>query len=176
MVLKQKDIAPLKKIIHDALLSEWKAQGHFMDGKIVEEIDYLIERDLNGVSIVGMMYPYGAYIDAGVTAENIPFSPGSGAKKSRYIDGLVAFVQRRMAVNDLKEAKSIAFAIAHTQKKQGMPTRGSYNFTSTGKRTQWVSDGIRKNSSKIGAYIRQFYTQYMRTEFESVITKNINVI
>jgi len=78
-----------------------------------------------------------------------------------------------MAVNDLKEAKSIAFAIAHTQKREGMPTVGALGHSGTGKRTEFVSDAIIKVQPKLGDYIRQFYTKYMRTEFESVITKNI---
>ena len=173
MVLTDKNIGPIKAILREALLAEWSAQGHFESGKVVEEIDYLIEREFGRVSVVGMMYPFGIYIDRGVDAGNIPFSPGSGKKKSKYIDGLINFVQRRMAIADLKEAKSVAFAIAHTQKKEGMPTRGSFSFSSTGKRTEWVSEAIRNSSAKLGAYIRQFYREYMTAEFESVITKNI---
>jgi hypothetical protein len=173
MGITNAQIEPIKVILKEALLNEWKAQGHYINGKIVEEMDFLIERDLGRTAIIGKMYAYGVYQDAGVQAANIPFSPGSGAKRSRYIDGLVRFVQQRMAVSTLKEAKSIAFAIAHTQKREGMPTGGSFQYSSTGKRTEWVSDAILKAQPKLGAYIRQFYTQYMRTEFESVITKHI---
>lgn len=173
MPITNEQIEPIKVILKEALLNEWKAQGHYINGKIVEEMEFLIERDLGRVAIIGRMFAYGAYQDAGVDAANIPFSPGSGAKKSKYIDGLVRFVQKRMAVSTMEEAKSIAFAIAHTHKKEGMPSRGSFAFTSTGKRTEWVTDAIIKAQPKLGAYIRQFYTQYMRAEFESVITENI---
>jgi len=176
MVLTDKNIEPIKVILKKELLEEWKRQGHFESGKIVEELDFLIEREFGRTSIVGLMYPYGTYQDAGVSAENIPFSPGSGAKKSKYIDALIGFVQRRMAVADLKEAKSVAFAIAHTQKKEGMPTRGALSYSSTGKRTGWVSEAIEKAGPKLGIYIRQFYREFMTAEFESVITKNIKKI
>lgn len=173
MPITDAQIEPIKVILKEALLNEWKAQGHYMNGKIVDEMDFLVERDLGRTSLIAKMYPYGVYQDAGVDAANIPFNPGSGAKKSKYIDGLVRFVQQRMSVSGLKEAKSIAFAIAHTQKKEGMPTGGSFKYSSTGKRTEWVSDAVIKAQPKLGNYIRQFYTQYMRTEFESVITKHI---
>lgn len=176
MPITDSQIEPIKVILKEALLNEWKAQGHYMNGKIVDEMEFLVERDLGRTSIIGRMYPYGIYQDAGVTADNIPFSPGSGKKKSKYIDALVSFVEKRMAVSSLQEAKSIAFAIAHTQKKEGMPTRGAFKYSSTGKRTEWVSDAIMKAQPKLGPYIRQFYTQFMRAEFESVITKHIKEI
>lgn len=173
MVLKEKDIAGLKKLIHDALLAEWKAQGHYMTGKVVEEIDYVITQDLNAFSLTGFMYPYGVYQDQGVSAGNIPFNPGSGAGKSKYIDGLVRFVQQRMAISDLKEAKSVAFAIAHTHKKEGMPSRGSYQFSSTGKRKEWVSEGLNKNIDKIGNYIRLFYKDFMTRNLRAVLSQDV---
>jgi hypothetical protein len=37
-----------------------------------------------------------------------------------------------------REAKSIAFAIASRQKREGMPTRNSARFSSTGKRTGFI--------------------------------------
>ena len=165
MVLKEKDIAMLKSIISKALMDEWKAQGHFESGKIVDEIDYIIQQDLEQLSIIGNMYPYGVYQDTGVSASNIPYTRGSGAGKSKYIEGLISWVQRRMAVSELKEAKSIAFAIATTQKKEGMPTQGALSHSATGKRTEWVSDALQKNASQIGGFIRQFYMNFMVLEF-----------
>jgi hypothetical protein len=168
-VLGEKEIGVIKKLLHDALMAEWRAQGHYITGKVVEEIEYEINQTFEGVSITGLMPAYGGYINEGVSAANIPFSPGSGAGKSKYIEGLIGFVQKRMAVATLQEAKSVAFAIAHTQKRQGMPTIGSYKYTSTGKRTEWVNDALRKNLDKLGGYIREFYADYMRSQFQELI-------
>jgi hypothetical protein len=168
-VLTEANIVEIKKLLHDALMAEWKAQGHYESGKVVDEIDYQIEQTFGGVSIVGKMFAYGGYINEGVAASDIPFSPGSGAKKSKYIEALIGFVQRRMAVGTLQEARSVAFAIAHTQKREGMPTRGSYAFSGTGKRTEWVNEALNKNMDKIGGYIRQFYASYMRSKFQELI-------
>ena len=169
MVLGEKEIGVIKKLLHDALMAEWRAQGHYMTGKVVEEIDYEINRTFGGVTITGLMPAYGGYINEGVSASNIPYSPGSGAGKSKYIEGLIGYVQKRMAINDLREAKSVAFAIAQTQKRQGMPTIGSYRYSSTGKRTEWVNDALQKNMDKLGGYIRQFYASYMRSQFQELI-------
>ena len=88
----------------------------------------------------------------------------------------MSFVEKRMAITDLRTKKSVAFAIAHTQKKEGMPTRGSYQYSTTGKRTGWINDAFEKNLNNIGDYIRQFYSEFMRAEMENVITRNLKVI
>ena len=55
MVLTDANIEQLKLLIRDALLKEWKAQGHFESGKVVEEIDYQIERTFGMVSLIGIL-------------------------------------------------------------------------------------------------------------------------
>jgi hypothetical protein len=176
MVLNEKNIEVLKQRIKDALMREWKAQGHFMNGKIVEDIEYELNQSFGSLELIGKMYAYGTYQETGVEASNIPFSPGSGAKRSKYIEGLMRFVEKRMAITDLRTKKSVAFAIAHTQKKEGMPTRGSFAFSSTGKRTGWINDAFEKNIGSIGDFVRQFYGEFVRTEMENVITRNIKAV
>lgn len=170
MVLTDKHIAGLKAMLNKALLDEWKAQGHHMTGAVVQRIEYEVERTFGAFAIVGRMPAYGGYIQEGVQAGNIPFAPGSGAGKSKYIEGLMAYVEKRMGISDLQTKKSVAFAIAHTQKREGMPTRGSYQYSNTGQRTNWINIALDKNQSKIGLYIRQFYRQYLQTEFTELIT------
>jgi len=139
-------------------------------------MEFVIEQELGRVSLVGLMYPYGAFQETGTPAADIPFNPGSGARKSKYIAALMNFVEQRMSITDLKTKKSVAFAIAHTQKKEGMPTRGSFKYSTTGKRTGWINDALTKNLGTMGGFIRQFYGQFMRTEFENMITRNIKAI
>jgi len=176
VVLTNTNIDTLKFFLKQALLDEWRRQGHFESGKIVEEIDYEIERDFGRTSLIAKMYPYGIYIEKGVAAANIPFSPGSGVRKSKYIAALMSYAARRITGGDLVRAKSVAFAIAHKQKREGMPTRGSYRFSSTGKRTGWINDALEKNKDKIGEYVRQFYREFMTAEMESVLNRNIKAV
>jgi hypothetical protein len=79
--------------------------------------------------------------NTGVTAARIPYTPGSGRKTSKYIDGLINYVKLRMGKSD-KEAKGIAFAIASRHKKEGMPTKASAKFSSTGKRTGFIDEAL----------------------------------
>jgi len=165
-------IDKIKTVVTNALMQEWIAQGHFMTGKAVSEIEYVVEETFGQTRIIGNMPAHGVYMDQGVPASRIPFAPGSGAGKSAYISGLIAYVQKRMNISDMKKAKSIAFAIAHTHKKRGMPSPGSYAFTQTGKRTDWINDAILKNTELIGEIVRRIYREFMEAEFTNVLRKN----
>jgi hypothetical protein len=68
-----------------------------------------------------------------VPAGRIPYGDGKGGGHSAYIQGLIKYAQQRFGASG-KEAVSIAFAIAKKHKKEGMPTQGSYAFSSTGER------------------------------------------
>jgi hypothetical protein len=119
-----------------AVAIQWKAQGHNLTGNAIQQLE---TRIIEGADIViqGYVVDYMANINAGVTAANIPYNPGSGARSSKYIAGLIDYVKRRMGKSD-REAKSIAFAIASRHKREGMPTKSSARFSSTGKRTGFI--------------------------------------
>ncbi len=106
--------------------------GHKMTGKLIEDITTEAELYVAGFAINYIAYKYGAYLNFGVPASRIPFTPHSGAKHSLYIEGLKKYVRLRMGISDPRKQLSIAFAIAHEQKKRGMPLRTS------GRGTQWI--------------------------------------
>jgi len=119
-----------------AVAIEWKAQGHNLTGNAIQQLE---TRIVTGSDIViqGYVVDYMANLNAGVTAANIPYSPGSGARSSQYIAGLIDYVKKRMGKSN-REAKSIAFAIASRQKREGMPTKASSRFSKSGKRTGFI--------------------------------------
>lgn len=136
---------------------EWIKQGHDLTGAFVQGLSYEI------VDNIIYIYDttnsgYGKILNAGVSADRIPFSPGSGAKTSKYIQGLVRYARLRMGASD-KDALSIAFAIAHKHKKEGMPTEDSIRFSSTGKRTQFVEDATQEVDKIVEKYMDQFVNE-----------------
>lgn len=136
---------------------EWIKQGHDLTGAFVQGLSYEI------VDNIIYIYDttnsgYGKILNAGVSADRIPFSPGSGAKTSKYIQGLVRYAKLRMGAND-KDALSIAFAIAHKHKKEGMPTEDSARFSKTGKRTQFVEDATTEVDKIVEKYMDQFVNE-----------------
>lgn len=133
-----KKIADLAK---EAVILAWKAQGHDLTGNAVQQMETQIINTSTLTIISGYVVDYMVPTNTGVTAERIPYSPGSGAKSSKYIDGLINYVKLRMGKSD-KEAKGIAFAIASRHKKEGMPTVASAKFSSTGKRTGFIDEAL----------------------------------
>lgn len=136
---------------------EWIKQGHDLTGAFVQGLSYEI------VDNIIYIYDttnsgYGKILNAGVSADRIPFSPGSGAKTSKYIQGLVRYAKLRMGASD-KDALSIAFAIAHKHKKEGMPTEDSTRFSKTGKRTQFVEDATTDVDKIVEKYMDQFVNE-----------------
>lgn len=136
---------------------EWIKQGHDLTGAFVQGLSYEI------VDNIIYIYDttnsgYGKILNAGVSADRIPFSPGSGANTSKYIQGLVRYARLRMGASD-KDALSIAFAIAHKHKKEGMPTQESARFSSTGKRTQFVEDATQEVDKIVEKYMDQFVNE-----------------
>ena len=122
------------------IAEEWKKQGHNLTGKFVNELTYNISTNSESTKIDlidGNENAYGVILNKGVPADKIPFSPGSGAKSSKYIAGLTNYAKLRMGASD-KDAVSIAFAIAHKHKKEGMPTQASKKYSKTGERTRFV--------------------------------------
>ena len=144
-------VAKLIRVIVDAVAAEWKAQGHNLTGQAIQEIEPVVSDMLNGVQIDVMVLDYMSINNTGVPAKNIPYRRGSGAKESEYISGLIQYAKRRFQVGD-KEAKQIAFAIATRHKREGMPTKASARFSSTGKRTGFfevVIAGLEERLAKI---------------------------
>lgn len=146
---------------------EWIKQGHDLTGAFVQGLSYEI------VDNIIYIYDttnsgYGKILNAGVSADRIPFTTNSERsergwekslfKTSKYIQGLVRYARLRMGASD-KDALSIAFAIAHKHKKEGMPTEDSNRFSKTGKRTQFVEDATTEVDKIVEKYMDQFVNE-----------------
>lgn len=142
------------------LKEELEQQGHKLTGNLENSLEAIVTDTGKMWTSEVMWEAYGGAVNNGVKADRIPYSPGSGAKHSKYIAGLIRFVElRRMAPAGSKEAVRIAFAIARKHKQEGMPTRGSYRFSQNGRRMlavqfavgkAWpgIVEGIEKNAGE----------------------------
>lgn len=136
-------------------------QGHNLTGNLASSIEAYTLDTLSGYFIRFYWEDYGVPLDTGVPAEKIPFSPGSGKRSSKYIDGLIKYVQQRMNITGDKEAKSVAFAIAYKQKQEGMSTDGSKRFSSSGKRNNWVNNTLEAIDDKLTLLINDALYEIM---------------
>lgn len=174
MVLKAEQAVvktQFEKFIKTKLLEEWTAQGHFIDGKIVREMDLVIEETLNAVGFLFFFLPYGTYIESGVPASSIPFSGIGGGGRSAYIQGLIGYAMKKLQIQSAQEAKSVAFAIAHTHKKEGMPGRASARFSSTGKRTEWINETFKKSRTGVRRFVLKYVENIISVKFDNLILK-----
>ena len=158
----------------DAVANEWKAQGHNLTGAAIKNMETVIHTETDKIIIEGFVPDYMAINNQGVPANKIPYYPGSGRKTSKYIDGLIEYAKKRMGKSD-KEAKSVAFAIASKHKREGMPTKGSVRFSTTGKRTGFIEQALDKNSQKfielIEAAIRFSVEATIESFYKSILNR-----
>jgi hypothetical protein len=172
--------ASLQKLADDISLlaitvvaNEWRAQGHELSGSAVKQMETVVREEIASIVIEGYVPDYMAINNSGVKANRIPYGPNSGNKTSKYISGLIDYVKRRMGKSD-KEAKGIAFAIASKHKREGMPTKGSVRFSTTGKRTGFIEQALDKNSPKFIELIENAITFSVEATIESYYKSILN--
>lgn len=155
-----------REILEDIKI-ELAAQGHELTGK-------LFDRMYSQVSIEGttlVLEGFGPFVveilNDGVPIEKIPYDPDkvTGAGTSKYIAGLQRYAQKRFGLSK-KEALGAAFAIAHKHKKEGMPTKESYKYSSTGERLGAVGTVFKENASR--------YEQKIGTGIDIIMNKVFN--
>lgn len=140
-------------IISDYVIAELKKtldeQGHKLSGTLQDSIMAHNVTVLNGFYLNFYYEDYGVPLDTGVPSDRIPFNPGSGAKTSKYIEGLIQYAKDRFKVSGDKDAEKIAFAIAYKHKQKGMSTIKSREHSATGKRNNWVNNTLERIDDKL---------------------------
>lgn len=132
----KKSMVIVLDFVKDKMREELIDQGHVMTGTLRDSIDVVIKEA--GEYIYGFIEVenYGLVVDGGIKAKKIPYSRGSGAKRSKYIEALIRFFQYKGLA--LKEARSAAFATANVHKVEGLPTFRSHSFAANGRRTGFI--------------------------------------
>ena len=159
------------EVIKRALILSYTMQGHKLTGGLINSIEYQVRAQVTAASIDFYMYDYGVILDKGVSAANIPYQRGSGAGSSKYIDGLKQYARLRMGAATEKEAERIAFAIANKHKQQGMPTKASFVYSSTGKRTGAIDAALEDANPEVTRLINLAMEEYINTFFIRAMKK-----
>jgi hypothetical protein len=142
-------------------------QGHHLTGRLATEIDEKIETDGTLTSLVGTMVDYARNVEYGVPADRIPFSPGSGAGRSLYIEALTRYAELRGMTNP----RSAAFAIAMKHKREGMPTAASSRFSQDGNRTGFLARAIEESKPDVERVIFESSKYVIRLFMKQMIEK-----
>ena len=143
------------EVVKKAVKQAFIIQGRSLTGALVNSIDYSVNATVNSAFVEFTLLDYGMILNYGVPPERIPYSPGSGAKSSKYIDGLKLYAKLRFNAND-KEAERIAFAIARKHKKFGMPLDGKIGA---------VQNGLDDSKQEVEELINEALTQVINVLF-----------
>jgi hypothetical protein len=139
-------------IVESGIRDESRAQGHYLTGGMEKSLSHIAGKFGPFRLLTGTGVDYANFVNSGVSAGRVPFKEGSGAGTSKYIEGLKQFFKIRKGLDD-KEALSAAIATAKVHKKEGMPTRSSYQYSSTGSRTGMIETAMTKVEPKLDAHI-----------------------
>jgi len=153
------------KVLQSDLRKELREQGHHSTGTLNDSIQYEITTGVDVVTATIECEDYGLAMEFGIPANKIPFSPGSGAGRSQYIEGLITHFERKGLQG--REAVSAAFATAHVQKRQGMPTADSYRFSSNGDRLGFASKTLERDLATIGRILEEQTGVYLDIQTRS---------
>lgn len=134
------------QVINDEIKVSFARQGHSLTGAWENSI---YAQQIGGDEVEGLALTYGSIVDAGTTADRIPYSGNGGGGVSQYIQGLFNFWKlRKPGITD-KEALSLAFATAKVQKEEGMSTFGSRAYSETQNRQRFIEDALVETESKV---------------------------
>lgn len=116
--------------LQQELMSNLINQGHKASGQLAESIQFEILPFGDGQVLEISFFDYGNFVDFGRLK----------GKKRVPIPALVEWIKIRAIERGDANVLRAAFAIREAIFKQGIPTRGSLKFSSTGKRTGWFTD------------------------------------
>jgi hypothetical protein len=154
----------VRKDLKAALAAEWVLQGHRLTGEFEDEIEVITTEKESSLQIDVLMLKRGKALELGRHRTEISIT---GA----YIAGLIDYVRKRMEITDSKKAKSVAFAIAKTHQKEGMPSKKSRRFSKTGKRTGFVNETIRKNSETFARLMKEYAKRDVEIRLDLLLRK-----
>ena len=140
-------------------------QGHVMTGELKNSVGGMVKSEADGLVAEISFLKYGLAQDTGIKAGKIPYSRGSGASRSKYIQGLIKFVKMKIESNE-KKAKGIAFAIAQTHKRKGMHTK---NGNPAPQQQGWFSKAVESQQSAIEDVVQAAIFANFETLFNTAI-------
>ena len=125
------------EIFRDEMALEARAQGHYQTGAGESSLEIEVKESTTGLQGVITGQGYLLVVNAGLPPERI-----------RYPIRVMIQYFRRHGLSD-REATRAAWATRTIHKRTGMPTRGSYAFSSTGERKGFLTRAIDRGLSKV---------------------------
>ena len=144
-------------------INEFIAQGHNNTGAFIDSMELQVNFESKGIELLILWEQYGSAVNKGRKA---------GTKKIP-IQALVQWVQQRGIERNNRKALSVAFAIQKAIFVQGSPTRGAFQYSSTGKRTGWVETVLEQKQKFIEQQLELVFFTEVQATVEQIAEKSI---
>lgn len=159
MIGKQ-TISKVSKTLEEGLAKELRDQGHYLTGELERSITSRENSTANGEDLEISALDYIDDLDQGKRPEHIDESD---------IAGLTRYAQLRFGYSGDQAVKA-AVAIARKHRREGMPTKNSYVYSSTGERKFVIEETYDRN---IGLFDQQI-EDGLSNELDSFIDKTLD--
>ena len=161
--------------ITSLFIDELQAQGHKATGRLIASVVAKVSSVLDSIDLALSHLDYGIIVNTGLPANRVPYSRGSGAKTSKFIDALMDWIRLKGIAGGLdKTVRSVAFAMATAMKRDGIPTKGSYRFTSNGRRTMWIDYVYNKYNVSWQDQVAELSADYIEMAFDAMLEKTVS--
>lgn len=153
----EKGLKIIGEFLKERFIAELYAQGHNASGQHIESIAFDVSGTSGGWEIVFTSLPYGKYLETGTEA-------------GRYvpIKALMEWVEQKGIAMGDREVKNAAYAIRQAIYNEGTPTKGSYEHTSNGRRTDWISFVAEENKARINEKLAIIVGELINTDLSNL--------
>lgn len=132
-----KAIQQLGKALEENLKKELRDQGHYLTG----ELERSIKSVLTGETVLETTaVQYQEDLEEGIPASHIPTD-------AAYIQLMADYATKRFGYTG-KKALQVGVLIAKRHRKEGNPTKNSYQFSTTGERTHAAEDSLYRHEKE----------------------------
>jgi hypothetical protein len=143
------------------LREELEGQGHRDTGALIDSMKSTVKMGSTAFEIEIYAENYAKFMDTGF---------GKGKWVSVY--ALAEWVERKGIATGVKEIKSAAFAIRRKIFEEGSPTKGSYAFSSNGRRQNFINVVLDENASIIFEQVLEVFAEMTEITLTNTIKKN----
>lgn len=123
VLIEDRVLDKLVELAINALRLYWRRKGHELTGNFIKKIEPILRKRFRSTDIDFFMPVYGPIRNVGIRPERVPYTRGSGRRRSKFIQGLTKYAMLRLGASR-KMAERIAHAIATKRKKTGFPGSG----------------------------------------------------
>lgn len=163
-MIGDKTIRSLDQQLSQNLKKELRDQGHYLTGALEQSVQSRFVSNSDGVTLEMVALDYINDLETGIPGNQIDVTDAS------YIEGLARYAKLRFGLKSDRQALRAAFRIAAKHRKEGMPTRNSYQFSSTGERTEAVQTSYDEHARDNEKLLEDTFS----TELDELIDKTFD--